>query len=146
MTIAASEKSFLGQPRGLTVLFLTEMWEKFSFFGMRTLLVYYMTTTLLIEQGRASIIYGVYTAVIYLTPIFGGVLADRWLGRRRSVVMGASIMILGHFMMASEALFYPALADPTTSRRSLAIVASFSTSAVARGSHTSSTAPCTMRA
>jgi len=110
MTIAASEKSFLGQPRGLTVLFLTEMWEKFSFFGMRTLLVYYMTTTLLIEQGRASIIYGVYTAVIYLTPIFGGVLADRWLGRRRSVVMGASIMILGHFMMASEALFYPALA------------------------------------
>ena len=110
MSIAASEKSFLGQPRGLTVLFLTEMWEKFSFFGMRTLLVYYMTTTLLIEQGRASIIYGVYTAVIYLTPIFGGVLADRWLGRRRSVVMGASIMILGHFMMASEALFYPALA------------------------------------
>lgn len=110
MTIAASEKSFLGQPRGLTVLFLTEMWEKFSFFGMRTLLVYYMTTTLLIEQGRASIIYGVYTAVIYLTPIFGGLLADRWLGRRRSVVMGASIMILGHFMMASEALFYPALA------------------------------------
>lgn len=110
MTIAASEKSFLGQPRGLTVLFLTEMWEKFSFFGMRTLLVYYMTTTLLIEQGRASIIYGVYTAVIYLTPIFGGVLADRWLGRRRSVVFGASIMIVGHFMMASEALFYPALA------------------------------------
>lgn len=110
MSIVASEKSFLGQPRGLTVLFLTEMWEKFSFFGMRTLLVYYMTTTLLIEQGRASIIYGVYTAVIYLTPIFGGVLADRWLGRRRSVVMGASIMILGHFMMASEALFYPALA------------------------------------
>lgn len=110
MTIAASEKNFLGQPRGLTVLFLTEMWEKFSFFGMRTLLVYYMTTTLLIEQGRASIIYGVYTAVIYLTPIFGGLLADRWLGRRRSVVMGASIMIAGHFMMASEALFYPALA------------------------------------
>ncbi|MEN5170787.1 peptide MFS transporter [Brevundimonas pondensis] len=110
MTIVASEKSFLGQPRGLTVLFLTEMWEKFSFFGMRTLLVYYMTTTLLIEQGRASIIYGVYTAVIYLTPIFGGLLADRWLGRRRSVVMGASIMIAGHFMMASEALFYPALA------------------------------------
>ncbi|MBD3831800.1 peptide MFS transporter [Brevundimonas bullata] len=110
MSIAASEKSFLGQPRGLTVLFLTEMWEKFSFFGMRTLLVYYMTTTLLIEQGRASIIYGLYTAVIYLTPIFGGVLADHWLGRRRSVVFGASIMILGHFMMASEALFYPALA------------------------------------
>ena len=110
MSIAVREKSFLGQPRGLPVLFLTEMWEKFSFFGMRTLLVYYMTTTLLIEQGRASIIYGVYTAVIYLTPIFGGVLADRWLGRRRSVVYGAAIMIAGHFMMASEALFYPALA------------------------------------
>lgn len=110
MSIAASEKSSLGQPRGLTVLFLTEIWEKFSFFGMRTLLVYYMTTTLLIEQERASIIYGVYTVAIYLTPIFGGVLADRWLGRRRSVVIGASVMILGHFMMASEALFYPALA------------------------------------
>ncbi|MET4685276.1 peptide MFS transporter [Brevundimonas faecalis] len=110
MSIVADEKSFLGQPRGLPVLFLTEMWEKFSFFGMRTLLVYYMTTTLLIEQGRASLIYGLYTAVIYLTPIAGGVLADRWLGRRRSVVYGAAIMILGHFMMASESLFYPALA------------------------------------
>ena len=110
MDAVVREKSFLGQPRGLAVLFLTEMWEKFSFFGMRTLLVYYMTTTLMIEQGRASIIYGVYTAVIYLTPIFGGVLADRWLGRRRSVVYGAAIMIAGHFMMASEALFYPALA------------------------------------
>ena len=110
MSIAVSEKSFLGQPRGLAVLFLTEMWEKFSFYGMRALLVYYMTTTLLIEQGRASIIYGLYTAVIYLTPIFGGMLADRWLGRRRSVTYGAAIMILGHFMMASESLFYPALA------------------------------------
>lgn len=105
-----SPRDWFGQPPGLTILFLTEMWEKFSFFGMRTLLVYYMTKQLLMDQESASLTYGVYAACVYLTPIFGGMAADRWLGRRRSVIAGGSIMALGHFMMTSEALFMPALA------------------------------------
>lgn len=92
------------------MLFLTEMWEKFSYYGMRSLLVYYMTKQLLLGQQRASVVYGLYTAVAYLTPIAGGMVSDRWLGRRRSVVLGGLIMAAGHFMMASPSLFYPALA------------------------------------
>ena len=107
---AASEKAWFGHPRGLTILFLTEMWENFSFFGMRALLVYYMTKELRIDQPHASLIYGLYTASVYFTPILGGMVSDRWLGRRRSVILGSSVMALGHFMMASEPLLYPALA------------------------------------
>jgi dipeptide/tripeptide permease len=101
---------WLGQPRGLTILFLTEMWEIFSYYGMRALLVYYMTKQLLLGQQQASLIYGVYTATVYFTPIIGGVISDRWLGRRRAVIIGGSIMAIGHFLMASEAFFYVALA------------------------------------
>jgi len=101
---------WFGQPRGLTILFLTEMWEKFSFYGMRSLLVLYMTKHLAIDQRYASWIYGTYAAMVYLTPIFGGFIADRWLGRRYAVVFGGLIMAAGHFMMASESLFYGALA------------------------------------
>lgn len=104
------EATWFGQPRGLTVLFLTNMWETFSYYGMRALLVYYMTKELLIDQRTSSFIYGAYTAFAYFTPIFGGVIADRLLGKRRAVVIGASIMALGHFMMAFEPLFYAALA------------------------------------
>ena len=86
------------------------MWEKFSYYGMRTLLVYYMTKQLLIGQEKASFIYGTYTAMAYFTPIFGGVIADRWLGKRRAVIIGGSIMAAGHFMMAFEPSFYLALA------------------------------------
>jgi POT family proton-dependent oligopeptide transporter len=105
-----SQQTWFGQPRGLTILFLTEMWEIFSYYGMRALLVYYMTKQLLIGQERASIIYGTYTAMAYFTPIFGGIIADRWLGKRRAVIIGGSIMAAGHFMMAFEPLFYVALA------------------------------------
>ena len=98
-----------GHPPGLAVLFLTEMWEKFSFFGMRALQVYYMTKQLHFTQGEASLIYGAYAAGVYLTPIAGGIVSDRWLGRHRAVVIGSLIMALGHFMMASEALFFPAM-------------------------------------
>jgi POT family proton-dependent oligopeptide transporter len=91
------------------VLFLTEMWEMFSFFGMRALLVYYMTMRLDFGQEYASLVYGTYAAFVYFTPVFGGMVADRWLGKRRSVLIGAGIMALGHFMMASPPLFYPAL-------------------------------------
>lgn len=101
---------WFGQPRGLTILFLTEMWEKFSYYGMRSLLVYYMTRQLMLGQQRASMVYGLYTALAYLTPIVGGALADRWLGRRRAVIIGGAVMAVGHFMMAFPGLFYPALA------------------------------------
>ncbi len=104
------EKTWFGQPRGLTILFLTEMWEFFSYYGMRTLLVYYMTKHLLFGQEKSSFIYGSYTATAYLTPIFGGLIADRWLGKRKAVIIGATAMAIGHFMMAFEPLFYAALA------------------------------------
>ncbi len=100
---------WFGQPKGLAVLFLTEMWEKFSFFGMRALQVYYMMKQLHFSQADASLIYGIYAGGVYLTPIFGGLLADRWLGRRRAIVAGGTLMALGHFSLASEALFFPAL-------------------------------------
>ena len=105
-----SGSDWFGHPRGLTVLFLTEMWEKFSYYGMRALLVYYMTKHLLLAQAQASLVYGAYTAFAYFTPIVGGWFSDRWLGRRKAVVIGGTIMALGHFMMAFESLFYPALA------------------------------------
>ena len=105
----APRRDWLGQPPGLAILFLTEMWEKFSFFGMRALQVYYMTKALHFDQARASLVYGAYAACVYLTPIAGGVISDRWLGRRRAVIVGGLLMALGHFMMASEALFFPAM-------------------------------------
>jgi proton-dependent oligopeptide transporter, POT family len=106
----ANQPSWFGQPRGLTILFLTEMWEIFSYYGMRSLLVYYMTKQLMIGQQRSSFIYGAYTAIAYFTPILGGIIADRWLGKRRAVIIGGSIMALGHFMMTFEPLLYAALA------------------------------------
>ena len=104
------ETPWFGQPRGLTILFLTNMWEQFSYYGMRALLVFYMTKELLLGQQTSSFIYGAYTAFAYFTPIIGGAIADRWLGKRRAVIIGASTMAAGHFMMAFEPLFYPALA------------------------------------
>jgi POT family proton-dependent oligopeptide transporter len=85
------------------------MWEKFSFFGMRALQIYYMTKKLHFDQASASLIYGAYAAGVYLTPIFGGVISDRWLGRRRAIILGGLLMACGHFMMASESLFFPAM-------------------------------------
>ena len=110
MTTAAPDKTWFGQPRGLTILFLTEMWEMFSYYGMRTLLVYYMTKQLLFTQEKSSFIYGSYTAIAFFTPIVGGVIADRWLGKRRAVIIGATAMAIGHFLMTFPPLFYVALA------------------------------------
>ncbi|HEY2395830.1 MAG TPA: peptide MFS transporter [Rudaea sp.] len=106
----AEAGNWFGQPRGLTILFLTEMWEQFSYYGMRALLVYYMTKQLLIGQQQSSLIYGTYTSMAFFTPIIGGIVSDRWLGKRRAVIIGGSTMALGHFMMTFEPLFYPALA------------------------------------
>jgi POT family proton-dependent oligopeptide transporter len=110
MSDAAVPSNWFGQPRGLTILFLTNMWETFSYYGMRALLVYYMTKQLLISQQHSSLIYGTYTSFAYFTPIIGGAIADRYLGKKRAVIIGATTMAAGHFMMAFEPLFYFALA------------------------------------
>jgi POT family proton-dependent oligopeptide transporter len=124
------QRQLFGHPRGLTFLFATEMWERFSYYGMRALLVIYMVRYLLLPERADSVIglaplrslfesifgplgvqpfashlYGFYTGFVYLTPIFGGLIADRLLGQRRTVILGASLMALGHFMMAFEPLF-----------------------------------------
>jgi POT family len=128
------QAEFLGHPRGLSVLFATEMWERFSYYGMRALLVLYMVKYVLAPdtagqviglaalkraleallgpldiQPLASNIYGLYTGLVYLTPVFGGIVADRVLGHRRTVIIGALLMALGHFMMAFEPLLLFAL-------------------------------------
>jgi len=101
---------FKNHPRGLPVLFMTEIWERFSYYGMRALLVLYMTKEMLYNDEKAYGVYGAYTALVYATPLLGGYLADKVLGPRKAVLMGAFIMMLGHFTMAIESLFYPALA------------------------------------
>ena len=104
------EETLWGHPKGLYILFFTEMWERFSYYGMRALLIYYMIKHLMYSHADASHIYGLYTGLVYFTPFFGGILADRVLGQRRTVIFGGALMALGHFFMASEILFYPALA------------------------------------
>src|SRR3954470_13016257 len=126
------EPQFFGHPRGLWFLAFTEAWERFSYYGMQSLLVLYMVKYLLLPgriervaifdafhhlplyrgldgQPLASAIFGTYTAAVYLTPIFGGFLADRVLGRRRTVLLGAFVMAAGHFLMAFETAFLFAL-------------------------------------
>ena len=127
-----SQKTLLGQPAGLFVLFFTEMWERFSYYGMRALLVLYMVDYLLknvragtvhvlgygpLERGveaifgpqniqpMASQIYGIYTALVYLTPLLGGMIADRLLGQRKTVVIGAVLMAIGQFFLVAESMF-----------------------------------------
>jgi proton-dependent oligopeptide transporter, POT family len=105
------QRTFFGHPIGLYVLFFTEMWERFSFYGMRALLMLYMVNSFRWTQQEASGIYKWYTTLVYLTPLLGGFLADRYLGNKRAVIIGAILMAIGHFMMAFEdlAIFYSAL-------------------------------------
>jgi len=130
----AEPKDLFGHPRALTFLFATEMWERFSYYGMKALLVLYMVKYLLLPgraenviglatfksalewifgplgvQPFASHIYGFYTGLVYLTPVFGGIIADRLLGQHRTILLGAALMAIGHFMMAFEPLFLFAL-------------------------------------
>ena len=130
----AGPRDLFGHPRALTFLFATEMWERFSYYGMKALLVLYMVKYLLLPgradnviglatfrsalewmfgplgvQPFASHIYGFYTGLVYLTPLFGGIIADRLLGQHRTIVLGAALMAIGHFMMAFEPLFLFAL-------------------------------------
>ena len=130
------DRAFFGHPRGLGYIAFTEAWERFSYYGMQTLLVLYMVNRLLqpdhVEriigfgpfrhfleflyrghldiQPLSSAIFGLYTAFVYVTPIIGGLIADRWLGRTRTVIIGALLMAVGQFLVAPEITFLVALA------------------------------------
>ncbi|HEU0043195.1 peptide MFS transporter [Sphingomonas sp.] len=96
------EPEFAGHPRGLYVLFFAEMWERFSYYGMRALLILYLTKHWLFSDGKSNLIYGAYTSLVYITPVLGGWLADRYLGQRRAVQFGAVLLTFGHVLMAFE--------------------------------------------
>ena len=102
-TIVTSAKAeFAGHPKGLYVLFFAEMWERFSYYGMRALLIFYLTQHWLFNDEKASVIYGAYTALVYIAPVLGGYLADKYLGQRKAVLFGAVLLTIGHFLMAFE--------------------------------------------
>src|SRR5712692_5285680 len=96
-------------PRGLHILFFTEMWERFSYYGMRDVVVSHLVNALDYPRARALSLYATYTGLVYLTPILGGYLADKWLGSRRAVLVGGMVMAMGHFAMAVPALLHLAL-------------------------------------
>ncbi|KQM38882.1 peptide MFS transporter [Sphingomonas sp. Leaf10] len=95
---------FAGHPRGLYMLFFAEMWERFSYYGMRAILIFYLTQHWLFSDGKANLIYGGYTALVYITPVLGGYLADRYLGQRKAVLFGGVLLAFGHLFMAFEGL------------------------------------------
>jgi proton-dependent oligopeptide transporter, POT family len=109
---ARDDRRFFGHPRGLGLLFAAEMWERFSYYGMRALLVLYLIDQLGWEKVRATSLYGTYTMLVYLTPVIGGFIADRWIGTRRALLIGGAIIALGHFVLAFSGLttFYAGLA------------------------------------
>ena len=96
------QPEFLGHPKGLYMLFFAEMWERFSYYGMRALLIFYLTKWWLFDDGKSNLIYGAYTSLVYITPVLGGYLADRYLGQRKAVLFGGILLMLGHFLMAVE--------------------------------------------
>ncbi len=107
MSTQQKSKSFLGHPKGLFYLFFAELWERFSFYGMRALLVLYMTKQLLFTDEMSFGIYAAYMSLVYFTPLIGGVLADNYLGYRKSIIIGGLFMALGHFLLTIETpLFY----------------------------------------
>jgi proton-dependent oligopeptide transporter, POT family len=96
------ERTFLGHPLGLFILFFAEMWERFSYYGMRALLIFYLTQHWLFSDEKSGVVYGAYTALVYITPVLGGYLADRYLGQRKAVLYGAVLLTFGHFLMGFE--------------------------------------------
>jgi len=132
MAVGPREPELFGHPRGLTFLFTTEMWERFSYYGMRAILVLYLTNFLLLSgqaehvagyhtikgifealtgrtlgvQPFSSLIYGTYTAFVYLTPFFGGIVADRWLGQRFTVIIGGVLMAIAEFTLILPSMFF----------------------------------------
>jgi POT family proton-dependent oligopeptide transporter len=103
-----------GHPRGLYVLFATEMWERFNYYGMRAILVYFMTSALMFNKPFASMLYGGYTGLIYLTPLVGGYIADRYWGNRQSIITGGLIMALAEFILFACSSLYKTSPDTST--------------------------------
>ncbi len=110
--MGTTTRGFFGHPRGLSTLFFTEMWERFSYYGMRAFLILYMVHALGFDDKHAGSVYGTYTASVWAAAIVGGIIADRWLGQYRSVLIGGIIIALGHFTLAFHPLpfFYAGLA------------------------------------
>src|SRR5690349_6868740 len=134
-TADSGDRAFLGHPKALGYLAFTEAWERFSYYGMQSLLVLYMTKQLLLTphveriagfsafesfiqsvyhpgvstQAVSSAIFGLYTSLVYLTPILGGIVADRLLGKTKTIILGALLMAAGHFLMAFDVSFLLAL-------------------------------------
>lgn len=100
--ITRPQEEVIGHPKGLFLLFMAEMWERFSYYGMRALLIFYLVQHWLFSDSEASIIYGAYTALVYITPVVGGYLADQYIGQRKAVLFGAVLLTFGHFFMAFE--------------------------------------------
>ena len=109
--VIQKEPEFAGHPKGLYMLFFAEMWERFSYYGMRALLIFYLTKHWLIADDKATLIYGAYTSLVYITPVLGGYLADRYLGQRKAVLFGGLLLAAGHSLMAVEGV--GGQSDPT---------------------------------
>jgi POT family proton-dependent oligopeptide transporter len=105
------EPEFAGHPKGLYMLFFAEMWERFSYYGMRAILIFYLTQHWLFSDSKSNLVYGAYTSLVYITPVLGGYLADRYLGQRKAVLFGGVLLALGHSLMAVEGV--GGQSDPT---------------------------------
>ncbi len=95
-----------GHPKGLYLLFATEMWERFSYYGMRAVLVLFLTKAMMMDKAFASKFYGGYTSLIYLTPLIGGYISDRYWGNRRSILVGGILMAVGQFILFAAGSAY----------------------------------------
>jgi len=97
---------FKSHPKGLYILFFTEMWERFSYYGMRAILSLYMINALFFDKAFTSSIYGYYTGLVYLTPLAGGYIADKFWGNRRSIIVGGIVMAIGQFALAASSYYF----------------------------------------
>ena len=100
--ITKNNDLIFGHPKGLVVLFMTELWERFSYYGMRALLILYLTKHFVFDDAKAGMIYGSYAALIYALPVLGGLIADRYLGMKKAIIFGAVLLVIGHLGMAVE--------------------------------------------
>ncbi len=100
--ITRPQTEVIGHPKGLFLLFMAEMWERFSYYGMRALLIFYLIQHWMFAEDKAYVIYGAYTALVYIAPVVGGYLADQFIGQRKAVLFGAVLLTIGHFFMAFE--------------------------------------------
>jgi len=121
--LSTASTDILGHPRGLVILFFTEMWERFSFYGMKALLIFYLTRQLMFGQGEALLILGSYLALVYVTPVLGGYIADRYLGFRRAIWFGGILIMCGHLGLALEGVEASISPDGTVSRNEIALQA-----------------------